>query len=55
MTENKRFKHMSNDEIIEENNKIINQTEKLLKAIGIMQILSILGMIILILMKLEVI
>ena len=54
MTE-KRYEYMSNEEIIEENNRIINQTEKLLKAIGIVQILSILGMIILILMKLEVI
>lgn len=51
----KPFQDMTNEEIIEENNRIMNQTEKLLKAIAVIQILLIIGMIILILMKLKVI
>ena len=51
----KPFQDMTNEEIIEENNRIMNQTEKLLKAIAVIQILTIIGMIILILMKLKVI
>ena len=51
----KPFRDMTNEEIIEENNRIMNQTEKLLKAIAVIQILTIIGMIILILMKLNVI
>lgn len=51
----KPFQDMTNEEIIEENNRIMNQTEKLLNAIAVIQILLIIGMIILILMKLKVI
>jgi hypothetical protein len=51
----KRIEDMTNEEIIEENNRVVKQTEKLLKATAIITVLSIIGMIILILLKLGVI
>lgn len=40
-----------NEQLKEENNKVMNQTDKLLNAIAVIQILTIIGMIILILMN----
>jgi len=54
MTE-KRFEDMGNDEIIQENHKIMAKTEKLIKAIYVVLGVTIVGYIVLILLKLGVI
>lgn len=55
MTENKRFVYRSHDELIAENDRVIKQTEKLIKLIYIMLGLTFVAYFVLILLKVGVI